>query len=51
MNIFLFEKQVSVVSALTEGASIQATERLTGVHRDTVMRIGVRVGPGVRRSP
>jgi hypothetical protein len=31
---------------LTEGVRIRATERLTGIHRDTIMRLGVRVGEG-----
>jgi IS1 family transposase len=46
MNNLSFEKQVQVVSALAEGASIRSTERLTGIHRDTIMRLGVRVGTG-----
>jgi len=46
MNVLPFEKQVQVVSALCEGASIRATERLTGIHRDTIMRLGLRVGNG-----
>jgi hypothetical protein len=46
MNILPFEKQVAAVAALTEGCSIRATERLTDVHRDTIMRLGVRVGEG-----
>lgn len=46
MNILPLEKQVQIVSALTEGCSIRATERLTGVHRDTIMRLGVRIGQG-----
>ena len=29
---------------LAEGSSIRSTERITGVHRDTIMRLGVRVG-------
>ncbi len=33
---------------LCEGASIRAVERMTGVHRDTVMRLGVRVGEGCK---
>ncbi len=37
------------ISALTEGCSIRATERLTGIHRDTIMRLGVRVGEGCKR--
>ncbi len=37
------------ISALTEGCSIRATERLTGIHRDTIMRLGVRIGEGCKR--
>lgn len=46
MNILPFDRQVAVIAALTEGLSIRATERLTRVHRDTVMRLGMRVGYG-----
>lgn len=46
MNVLPFTKQVEVISALTEGMSIRATERLTGIHRDTIMRLGARVGTG-----
>jgi len=49
MNVLPKEKQVAVIAALTEGVSIRATERLTDVHRDTVMRLGVRVGEGCAR--
>jgi IS1 family transposase len=35
-----------VISALCEGVSIRATERLTGINRNTIMRLGVRVGEG-----
>ena len=35
-----------VIGALTEGCSIRAVERLTGAHRDTIMRLSVRVGEG-----
>ena len=38
------EKKVLAVSMLAEGSSIRAIERITGVHRDTIMRLGVRVG-------
>lgn len=38
------EKQIVAVHALCEGTSIRAVERMTGIHRDTVMRLGVRVG-------
>ena len=46
MNILSREQQIAVISALTEGCAIRATERLTGIHRDTIMRLGVRVGDG-----
>lgn len=38
------EKKVLAISMLVEGSSIRAIERVTGVHRDTIMRLGVRVG-------
>lgn len=40
------DKQIDIIAALTEGMSIRAVERLTGVHRDTIMRLGARVGRG-----
>lgn len=46
MNILPIEKQIATIGALTEGVSIRATERLTGIHRDTIMRLGMRVGEG-----
>src|SRR6478752_7384638 len=38
------EKKVLAVSMLAEGSSIRSIERVTEVHRDTIMRLGVRVG-------
>ncbi|MGI0135047.1 MAG: IS1 family transposase [Candidatus Micrarchaeaceae archaeon] len=35
-----------VVNCLVEGVSVRATERLTGVHRDTILRILQVVGDG-----
>lgn len=49
MNVLPFDKQVAIIAALTEGCSIRAVERLTGVHRDTIMRLAVRVGQGCAR--
>jgi len=46
MNILPRDKQIDIIAALTEGMSIRAVERLTGVHRDTVMRLGLRIGHG-----
>jgi IS1 family transposase len=38
------DKQIAVVKMLVEGCSIRSVERITGVHRDTIMRLGIRVG-------
>src|SRR5688572_26609618 len=46
MNVLPRDKQIEIIAALTEGMSIRAIERLTGVHRDTIMRLGARVGRG-----
>ena len=40
------EKKLAVLAALTEGCSVRSTERLTGVHRDTIIKLLVRVGTG-----
>lgn len=46
MNELSREQKILVISCLTEGQSIRATERLTGIHRDTIMRLGERIGRG-----
>jgi IS1 family transposase len=46
MNILSRDQRIQIIAALTEGMSIRAVERLTGVHRDTIMRLGARVGAG-----
>ena len=38
------EKKVSVLAAMIEGNSVRSVERMTGVHRDTIMRLVLRVG-------
>jgi len=40
------EKQVAVVNALVEGCSIRSTERMTGVNRETIGTLLVRMGDG-----
>jgi len=40
------EKQAVAIRALAEGSSIRSVERMTGIHRDTIMRAGLRVGEG-----
>ncbi len=42
------EKQLAVVKNLVNGQSIRATERITGVNRDTICRLLVRIGDGCR---
>jgi IS1 family transposase len=45
-NHLPMEKKVAVVSALAEGSSIRSIERMTGVNRNTIMSLGIRVGNG-----
>jgi IS1 family transposase len=45
-NVLPMEKKVAVISALAEGAGIRQAERMTGVNRETIMHLGVRVGKG-----
>ncbi len=44
MNRISREKQLAVIAALVEGSSVRSVERMTGVHRDTILRLLVRVG-------
>ncbi len=43
-NILSIEKQTIVIHALAEGNSIRSIERMTNIHRDTIMRLGLKVG-------
>jgi hypothetical protein len=47
-NVLPKDKQIAVIEALAEGSSIRSIERLTGIHRDTIMRLGVRVGKAAK---
>ncbi|MGA2171016.1 MAG: hypothetical protein ABSG62_22755 [Terracidiphilus sp.] len=40
------DRKIAVIGSLAEGSSIRSIERITGVHRDTIMRLGVKVGQG-----
>ena len=46
MNVLPRDKRIAVIGALFEGMSIRSVERLTGIHRDTIMRLGARIGRG-----
>jgi len=45
-NILNTDQQIAAISALAGGSSIRSIERIRGVHRDTIMRLGVKVGKG-----
>jgi IS1 family transposase len=49
MNKLSIDKKAAAVGMLCEGTSIRAVERITGIHRDTIMRLGVRIGEGCQR--
>jgi len=40
------DKQIAVVNALVEGCSIRSTERMTGVNRETIGTLLLRLGDG-----
>jgi len=46
MNKLDFSRRAQIIGCLVEGNSIRSTERMTGVHRDTIMRLMVRIGEG-----
>lgn len=45
-NVLATDKKIAIIASLAEGSSIRSIERMTGVHRDTIMRLGVKVGQG-----
>lgn len=45
-NVLPRSKQLAVLGALVEGVSVRGTERITGVNRETVLNLLVRVGEG-----
>jgi hypothetical protein len=44
VNSLNLEKKIQVLNCLIEGNSIRSTERITGVHRDTIMQLLSQVG-------
>ena len=49
MKVLSKEKQQIIIGALAEGNSIRSIERMSGIHRDTIMRLGVRVGSACKQ--
>jgi IS1 family transposase len=43
------EKKVAVISMLAEGSSMASIARITGIHPDTIMRLGVRIGAACKK--
>jgi hypothetical protein len=40
-NVLSGDKQTAIIAALAEGSSIRSIERITGIHCNTIMRLGV----------
>ncbi len=45
-NVLSTDRQVAVIGAFAESSGIRQIERMSGVHQDTIMRLGARVGQG-----
>jgi IS1 family transposase len=48
-NVLNIDKKIAVIGSLAEGMAIRQIERVTGIHRDAIMRLGVKVGQGCAR--
>lgn len=44
MKVLPMEKRIQILNAHVEGNSIRSIERMTGTHRDTIMRLLVSAG-------
>lgn len=44
VNVLGDDERTVVIGALADGNAIRAIERQTGIHRDTIMKLGFRVG-------
>ena len=49
MNKLKTKKQETAITGLVEGCSIRSVERMTGIHRDTIMRLLLKVGAGCEK--
>ena len=49
MNTLSNDQKTTAIQALIEGNSIRSTERMTGIQRDTIMRLLVRTGDECQR--
>lgn len=44
MNTLSMDKKVAVITALCEGCSVRSTTRMTGVGKNTILRLTAQVG-------
>jgi IS30 family transposase len=44
MNVLSMKEKTEILQALVEGCSIRSVERMTGHHRDTIMRLWAEAG-------
>lgn len=44
MNTLPLDKKALILSQIVEGLSVRSIERLTGVHRDTIIRLMLSAG-------
>jgi IS1 family transposase len=49
VNRINLQRRTQIINCLVEGNSIRATERMTGTHRDTIMRLMVEVGENCQK--
>jgi IS1 family transposase len=49
MNSLSSDRRAQAIAALVEGNSIRSVERMTEIHRDTIMRLMIRVADGCDR--
>ena len=43
------DTKAQVIGALVEGSSIRSVERMTGIHRDTITKLILRMGKASQR--
>lgn len=48
-NVLPMETRERIISALVEGTSVRAVERMTGVPKSTILRLALAVGDGCER--
>ena len=47
-NVLKTEKQIAVISTSAEGSHIRSIERMTGINRNTIMNLSIKLGRAVQ---